>query len=49
MENLEKTLERIEPRMGKTRPLLIEKPLYEGLRKVEDRVYDGPTSIKYWM
>jgi len=49
MENLERTLEKVEPKAKEARPLLVEKPLYEGLRKVEDKVYAGGTSIKYWM
>ncbi len=50
METLEKTLEGVTPRKEEARPYLtIEKPLYEGLRKVKDEVYAGPTSIKYWM
>jgi len=50
METLEKTLEEVIPRKEEARPYLAtEKPLYRGLRKVEDRVYAGPTSIKYWM
>ena len=50
METLEQTLEKVAPRKEEARPYLAtEKPLYEGLRKVEDKVYAGPTSIKYWM
>lgn len=49
MENLEKTLEKVTPRAEEARPLFVEKPLYEGLKKVEDRAYAGGTSIKYWM
>jgi len=50
METLEETLEGIIPREEEARPCLAtEKPLYGGLRKVEDKVYAGPTSIKYWM
>ena len=49
METLERTLEKVEIRTEKVKPFLVEKPLYEGLRKVEDKVYAGPTSIKYWM
>ena len=50
MGTLEKTLEEVTPRKEEARPYLAtEKPLYEGLRKVEDKVYAGPTSIKYWM
>ncbi len=49
MENLERTLEKVQLKTEKARPLLVENPLYEGLQKVEDKVYAGPTSIKYWM
>jgi len=49
MENLERTLEKIELRTEEAKPLLVEKSLYEGLRKVEDRAYAGPTSIRFWM
>lgn len=49
MENLEKTLEKIASRTKEARPLSAEKPLYEGLRKIEDKVYAGPTGIRYWM
>ncbi len=49
METLERTLEKVEIRTEEAKPLLAEKHLYEGLRKVEDKVYAGPTSIKYWM
>ena len=49
METLERTLEKVEIRTEEARPLLAEKPLYEGLRKVEDKAYAGGTSIKYWM
>ena len=49
MENLERTLEKVQLKTEEARPLLVEKPLYEGLQKVEDKVYAGPTSIKYWM
>ena len=49
MENLERTVEKVQLKTEEVRPLLVEKPLYKGLQKVEDRVYAGPTSIKYWM
>ena len=49
METLEKTLEEVTPRKEARPYLATEKPLYEGLQKVEDKVYAGPTSIKYWM
>jgi len=48
MENLEKTLERFEPKKEETKDI-VEKPIYEGLRLIEDKEYQGPTSIKYWM
>jgi len=50
METLEKTLEEVAPKKEEARPYpTTEKPLYEGLQKIEDKVYAGPTSIKYWM
>lgn len=49
MEALERTLEKVEIKIEEARPLLAEKPLYEGLRKMEDKVYAGGTSIRYWM
>jgi len=50
MESLEKTLEGVRPRKEGTKPYLAtKKPFYEGLRKIEDKVYTGPTSIRYWM
>jgi hypothetical protein len=49
METLEITLEKVELIPEEERPLLVEKLPYEGLQKVEDKVYAGPTSIKYWM
>ena len=49
LKKIERTLEKIELRTEEAKPLLVEKSLYEGLRKVEDRAYAGPTSIKYWM
>ena len=48
MEKLEKTLEKIEPGREEIRPF-VEKPIYEGFQKVEDKVYDGLTGKKYWM
>ncbi len=52
MEKLEaKTNEfagRIESKIKETKPLA-ETQTYRGLRLFEDRVYMGPTSIKYWM
>ena len=50
METPEKTLEEVTPRKEEARPYLAtEKPLYEGLQKVEDKVYAGPTGKLYWM
>ena len=49
MGNIERTLEKVELRTEEARPLLAEKPIYRGLRKVEDKVYAGPTSVRYWM
>ena len=50
METFEKILEEVVPRKEEARSYLAtEKPLYEGLRKVEDKVYASGTSIKYWM
>ena len=49
MGTLEITLEKVKLKQEETKPLLAEKHLYEGLQKVEDKVYAGPTSIKYWM
>lgn len=47
MEKLEKITELIS---GKTdRSDINETPLYEGLTLIEERPYNGPTSIKYWM
>ncbi len=49
METLEITLEKVDLKTKEISPLLVEKSLYEGLQKVEDKVYSGPTSIMYWM
>jgi len=49
METLERTLEKVQLKTKKARLLLVEKPLYEGFKKVEEKIYEGPTSIKYWM
>lgn len=49
MENLKGALEEVELKGERMRLLPAEKPLYEGLRKIEDKVYDGGTSIRYWM
>lgn len=48
MEKLEKTLEQVEVKRENVE-LPVEKPLYPGLKLVEDKVYAGGTSIKYWM
>ncbi len=40
MENLEKELKKVEIDSAK---------VYDGLTKLEDTKYKGPTSIKYWM
>lgn len=48
MENLEKSCEKVELKRERIEPL-VEKPLYEGLRKIEDKVYMGGTGIVYWM
>lgn len=49
MENLEQTLGKVlvEPR----KEIETEKPKsteYRGLKLVDDKVYAGPTSIRYW-
>lgn len=49
MGALEKALEEVALRKEEAKPLIVDKPLYKGLKKVEDKVYAGPTSIKYWM
>lgn len=48
MGKLEKTLEKVEPGREDTKPLA-ERPVYQGLRLIEDKVYATGTSIKYWM
>ncbi len=48
MEKLEKSLEKISQPEGPN-IASAEEPLYRGLRKVEEKIYSGPTSIKYWM
>lgn len=48
MEKLERTLEKVELGRKDTKPIA-EKPLYQGFRLVEDKVYSGGTGIKYWM
>ncbi len=49
MENLERTLEKVELKTEEAKPLTMEKPLYKGLRKVEDKPYLGGTGVRYWM
>ena len=48
MGKLEQTLQKVELKREKTKPL-IEKSIYRGLQLVEDKIYAGGTSIKYWM
>lgn len=48
MKNLEKNLENVERKREKAR-LFVEKPLYQGFKLIEEKVYAGPTSIMYWM
>jgi len=49
MENLENIsiegLKESEERMNLSKPA----EMYEGLELLEDKPYQGPTSIKYWM
>jgi len=45
---------KLEEVLGKTdiqkeKRVEIPVPVYEGLRKIEDVVYQSGTSIKYWM
>ncbi|KHO54760.1 MAG: hypothetical protein QT10_C0012G0008 [archaeon GW2011_AR19] len=49
MEQLEKVLKKVELKTKEAKLLLVEKPLYKGLLKVEESAYMGPTNIKYWM
>ena len=50
MEKLEKTLERVPVVLNnQSGKVVTEKRVYEGLVLVEDRAYQGPTSIRYWM
>ncbi|MEX0920264.1 MAG: hypothetical protein WDZ69_01635 [Candidatus Pacearchaeota archaeon] len=49
METLETTLEKVELKTEEEKTLPMERSLYEGLQKISDEVYSGPTSIKYWM
>jgi len=46
MEKLEKTLQEVSVESLKLRE---ETTSYKGLRLIETRVYNGGTSIKYWM
>lgn len=48
MEKLEKNLEKVELKKDEARPP-VEKPIYQGFKLVEEKVYAGGTSIKYWM
>lgn len=46
MKQLEKTLKQVtkeEINPG------VDKPIYGGFRLIEEKTYQGPTSIKYWM
>ena len=45
MEKLEKTLSEISIKKLE----LEENESYEGLKLIEERAYNGGTSIKYWM
>lgn len=47
MEKLEKMPELSLPKVGEFD--IKEAPLYKGLTLIEDRPYNGPTSIRYWM
>ena len=46
MAKLEKTLEKVELKEDKSP---VEKPIYQGFKLVEEKVYAAGTSIKYWM
>lgn len=46
---VETLLDKVESEIEEEKSLLVENPLYRGLRKVEDKIYAGGTSIKYWM
>ena len=46
MENLEESLKKDAEKPSEN---VTKVRGYEGLRLVEDRIYEGPTSIKYWM
>ena len=48
MEKLESTLEKIELKKDKLE-ISKEKPIYQGLKLIEDKAYNDGTSIKYWM
>lgn len=48
MEKLEETLEKAE--LGREEiKSLVERPFYKGLRLIEDKAYQGPTGIRFWM
>lgn len=49
METIEKKIEEIKTSSEELKPLEIKEVLYKGLVKIEEGVYRGPTSIKYWM
>ncbi len=56
MEKLERTLEAEEGTEKETGTrnkaeelLFVEVTLYKGLRRIEEGVYSGGTSIQYWM
>ena len=49
MENLETSLEKVpvHTRIVEVKPE--NKGLYKGLKLVEEREYQGPTGVRYWM
>ena len=48
-EKLERTLEKVESRREETRVPAVERAIYEGFKLIEEKAYQGPTSIRYWM
>lgn len=48
MEKLENTLKKVDPE-DKEIKFPAKAPLYQGLKLIEERIYGGGTSIKYWM
>ena len=48
MKKLEETLNQVKSKKEEIKPVA-EKPVYRGLQLIENREYQGPTSIKYWM